>query len=72
MKDGSDGTELVSFEAELDLRLLFFRSAFLMRFTVVLEPEVASLSLSLDVSELGDECSISARTPGWDSSSIMC
>ena len=68
-----EGAECVSLELALDLRR-FLRRALLIRFAVVLELDLASESLSLDESELEelDEFSISARTPGYDSSSIIC
>jgi hypothetical protein len=69
-REGTDGT---SFELEVDLRR-FLRSARLIRCVVLREDELASESESeLDepLDEL-DEFSMSARTPGWDSSSIRC
>lgn len=72
MNEGKDGTEVVSLEAELDLRLRFLRRARLILLTVVCDPELASLSSSLDDSELEDEFRMSASTPGCDSSSMTC
>lgn len=70
----TEGTEGVRAELALDLRRLL-RIARLKRFAVVFEPELASVSLSPEELELSDELeefNMSARTPGWDSSSIIC
>lgn len=70
-----EGIEGVSLELALDLRRLRPLRTRLMRFAVVLEPEEPSLSLSPEVDEASeelDEFSMSARTPGWDSSSMTC
>lgn len=72
MTDGMDG---VSFELALDLRRLRPLKARLIRFAVVFDPDEASVSLpseGLEESEELDEPSISARTPGCDSSSMTC
>ena len=71
-----DGREGALTELTLDLRRLRFLNARLMRLVVVTEPDVSVL-LDESVSELSDELDelwrISARIPGWDSSSmILC
>jgi len=68
----TEGTERLSSIVELDLRLLRFLKALLMRLTVVWEPEVVSVSeeFVLDESEEVEESKTSAKTPGCDSSSI--
>lgn len=60
-------------EPALDSRRFLLR-ALLIRFAVVLELELPSESLSLEELELDelDEFSISARTSGYGSSSIIC
>ncbi len=70
-----DGIDSASFELALDLRRLRPLKARLMRFAVVLDADEASVSLpseELVESEELDEPSISARTPGCDSSSMTC
>lgn len=67
--------EGVSFELALDLRRLRPLKARLMRLAVVFDPDEASVSLppdELEESEELDEPSMSARTPGCDSSSMTC
>ena len=69
-----DGIECVSSELTLDLRR-FRRSARRIRLAVVWEPELLSESDEddeLELSEELEEFSISANTPGCDSSSIRC
>ncbi len=69
-----EGTEGVSLELALDLRRLRPLKTLLMRFAVVLDPDESSVSLPLEVLELSEELedpSMSARIPGWDSSSIL-
>ena len=68
-----EGTDGASFELAFDLRR-FLRSARLIRWVVLREDELLSESVS-ELDELLEELeepSISARTPGWDSSSIRC
>ena len=70
-----EGKDCVSFELALDLRRLRHLRTRFMRFAVVCESEDPSESLELEEledSEELDEFSISANTPGWDSSSITC
>lgn len=65
----------MSLELALDLRRLRLRSTRLIRFAVVRDPEEPSESLpleELDEPEELEDSSISASTPGWDSSSITC
>lgn len=71
------GREGTSLELALDLRRLLPLKTLLMRLAVVLDPEDLTLSLSLPLDELDEldeveEPSISAKTPGCDSSSITC
>jgi hypothetical protein len=71
--EGLDGKSL---ELSLDLRRLL-RKARLKRLALVCDPELELESESesleeLELSEELEECSISARTPGCDSSSIKC
>lgn len=70
-----EGAEGVSLELKLDLRPRRPLSTRLIRLAVVLDLEDPSVSLLLDelpeLEEL-EECSISASTPGCDSSSITC
>lgn len=68
--DGADG---VSLELALDLRLLLPLRTLLMRLAVLCDLEDPSVSLLLDEELLELEvCSMSANTPGCDSSSITC
>lgn len=70
-----EGRDTVSFELALDLRLLRPLKARLIRFAVVFEPDEASVSLlsdELEESEELEDPSMSASTPGYDSSSITC
>jgi hypothetical protein len=69
--------EGASLELVLDLRRLLPLNTLLIHLAVVLEDDDASVSLALPPDELDepdeiDEPSISASTPGWDSSSITC
>lgn len=69
-----DGGDEVFLELALDLRRLRRTSRFI-RFAVVCEPELESVSVSLELEESLDELDefiMSANTPGWDSSSIRC
>ena len=69
-----DGVDAEPFELEMDF-LRFRRRARLIRFVVPCESELHSeselLELEVSLDEL-DEFKISARMPGWDSSSIRC
>lgn len=70
-----EGTDGVSLELALDLRGLRPLKTLFMRLAVVFDPEEPSVSLPLDELEVSEELedpSISARTPGCDSSSITC
>ena len=69
----TDGVEVDSLELECDF-LLVRRKTFLIRFVVgcELEVESESESLELEVSDEDEEFNMSARMPGWDSSSIRC
>lgn len=73
MTEGIDGVSLV--ELVLDLRRLRCLKARLIFFAVVFDPDelsVSELLESLDESDELEELSMSAKTPGWDSSSMMC
>jgi len=66
-------TEGVVAVLALDLRRLRCLKARLMRFEVVCDEESESEELDeLELSDELDEPSISARIPGWDSSSMIC
>lgn len=70
-----EGTDAVLFELALDLRRLRPLRTLLIFFAVVFELEDPSESLLLDGLELSEELeefSMSANTPGYDSSSITC
>ena len=71
----ADDIRVVSLELTLDLRRLRPLRALLMRFAVVFDPDEPSESLLLEEVEESEELelpSISARSPGCDSSSITC
>ena len=70
-----EGIEGVSLELALDLRRFLPLKTRLMRLAVVFDPDDVSESPSLEVLDVSDEeeePSMSARTPGCDSSSITC
>lgn len=70
-----EGKEGVSFELALDLRRRRPLNTLLIRFAVVFDPDEPSVSLppeELVLSEELEDPSMSARIPGWDSSSILC
>lgn len=72
-----DGIEGASLELALDLRRFRPLKTRLIRLAVVLDLDDASVSLALLPDELDEpdeleDPSISANTPGWDSSSITC
>ena len=69
--EGADGVTVVLLK--LDLRRRRFLNALLMRLAVVCEPEDSSESLPLDEAEdsVELECPSIAKTPGWDSSSMI-
>jgi hypothetical protein len=68
-----DGSEGVSSEWLLDLRLLRFLNARRNLFVVVWDPDVVSESLEDVLLESFEELDVmmSASNPGWDSSSIL-
>jgi hypothetical protein len=69
----NEGIEALSLELDTDLRLLR-RRARLILFAVLCElrDESESDELELEESLELDEFKMSAKTPGWDSSSIRC